>query len=355
MDRKDEFNGNSGTPVEEEMIDKSDVQKVMDALMIRHWGMFFIGDDIKRKFDVSNSIFDARDVDNGVVIAIAMPYMIGTSYRRPAINYGSIEAFAWGFDYHIEVKNRLVQMMQRLTESTGITFGDVRYCVDNSPYNDREVAYHSGLGQVGFNHLLINPEYGTQFFIGYVVINGGRSLFVNVEAKDTEELQHPFCASCLKCVKACPTDVCGNENKDMTLCLSALTQTKASIDASYFSKMDTSIYGCTICQKVCPLNRPIDDEIILKVSQSNWVDLFELLDMNQSVFKKRFGHMGFSWRSVWVYKRNALIVLGNTHNPSILDRLRAYKHLEEDQRLGIYYRAAILSLKESNFEESDTN
>lgn len=354
MDWKDESFGNSSATVEDAMIDKNDIQIIMDALMIRHWGMFLIEEGVDRRFNVSNSIFDAPDIKEGVVIAIAVPYRIESQHKRPAHNYGSVEPFAWGFDYHVEVKNRLVQMMLRIGEVAGKSFEDALYFVDNSPYNDREVAYHAGLGQVGFNHLLINSEYGTQFFIGYVIIKDGKANFDSIEAKAACELMHPFCSSCSKCVKACPTEVCGEKSKDMSLCLSSLTQTKASIDESYFPKMGTSIYGCSICQKVCPLNLPIEDEAILKASQSNWVDLFDLLDMNQTVFKKSFGHMGFSWRSLWVYKRNALIVLGNARSLDILHRLRAYRHLEEDPHLGIYYRAAIKRLEKINFEESDT-
>ena len=155
------------------MIQKKELDKIMNALMIRHWGIFLIDESYKnasRYFNVENSIFDHADLKLATVIAVAMPYKLKHDEIRPAAHYGKIEPFAWGFDYHIEVKSRLMALVQALEKVTNENFENVLYCVDNSPFNDREVAFHAGLGRIGMNHLLINDALGSQCFIGYIVI-----------------------------------------------------------------------------------------------------------------------------------------------------------------------------------------
>lgn len=336
------------------MIKKSDVQNIMDALMIRHWGIFLISDAIERMFVVQNSIFDVPELEDAIVIAIAVPYRISSQHSRPSMQFGKVESFAWGYDYHVEVKSRLERVVKRLDELVDKHFYNVIYCVDNSPFNDREVAFHAGLGKVGYNHLLIHPTYGSQFFIGYVIIKDGSTVFESYKQEADRNIKHPFCASCGRCIMACPTGVCGSEDADMTFCLSSLTQTKASIDEALQIKMGFTLYGCSICQKVCPLNRRLEGDDVLTSEKSNWIDLFELLDMSEAAFKNKYGKMGFSWRSLWIYKRNALIILGNTINLTILKKLKSYKHIESNPKLSSYYNAAINRLEKAIFEESDT-
>lgn len=336
------------------MINKNDVQNIMNALMIRHWGIFFIEKDVERRFVVQNSIFDDPELEGAAVIAIATPYVVDSQQLRPSERHGKVESFAWGYDYHVEVMSRLKQVMHHFDEMAGRHLKDVIFCVDHSPYNDREVAFHAGLGKVGFNHLLIHPVYGSQFFIGYIIIKNGCAVLESCDSRIDLQVQHPFCSTCNRCVKACPTGVCGSKEVDMAYCLSSLTQTKATIADAFQIKMGSTLYGCSICQKVCPLNREIVDEDVLTSEQSNWIDLFELLDMSEGTFKKVYGKMGFSWRSLWVYKRNALIILGNTINLDVLLKLKDYKHFEKNQNLSTYYNMAIKRLERAIFEESDT-
>ena len=338
------------------MIRKTELNKIMNALMIRHWGIFLMDKADKnapRYFDVENSIFDDVSLEKATVIAIALPYKLELEENRPNFHFGKIEAFAWDFDYHIEVMQRL-EALSRMLNLMPET--EVRYYVDDSPFNDREVAFHAGLGRIGMNHLLINDALGSQFFIGYLVIKGHLDMDKTCIVQRHElkaELQHPYCKSCNKCVYACPTSVCGNGKSNMLECLSSLTQTKEVIEERFRAMMGDTIYGCSICQKVCPLNKKDIINFVYEPKQSNWIDLFELLRMDRKTFKARYGHMGFAWRSQWVYKRNALIVLGNSGKRAVLDELTRLQEIQEASNLNEYYRWAINKLEISILEESD--
>lgn len=332
------------------MIQKIDMDNIMNALMIRHWGIFLIDDAYRkapRYFKVENSIFDQVNADTATVIAIAIPYRLRLSHKKPADHFGKVEPFAWEFDYHKEVKDRLMGIINAYQSLANTVLEGVQYCVDHSPYNDREVAFHAGLGRIGINHLLINESLGSQFFIGYVVIPKTIELQADSIVRRNDlpsELIHPYCENCKKCVKACPTSVCGNGENNMVACLSSLTQTKMVIDETFRLLMSETIYGCSICQNVCPLNGVAITNYIFEPLKSNWIDLFELLHIDQKTFRIKYGHMGFAWRNLWVYQRNALIVLGNSASANVLSELKKSSALLENVKLKDYYSWAMRQL-----------
>ncbi|GAB6107943.1 epoxyqueuosine reductase [Fusibacter bizertensis] len=323
------------------------LQETMNTLMLKHWGIVLIKGgrplfvERKNEFDSDNSIFDNLGADQATVVAIAVPYLLSSDFKCPDVSYGKIENFAWDYDYHIEVKKILMALLSQMETLYNRKFGHYEICVDQSPYNDREVGFYAGLGSIGKNHLLIHPQLGTHFFIGYIVIMD-ELLFNQLPAhQHVDATRYSGCETCDLCLKACPTKVCGFEGVDIKKCLSELTQTKAWISEENREVFNKQIYGCSICQEVCPSNRSSKSEYILSGQTQNWVELFELLNLTSAQFKARYGKMGFAWRSLWVYKRNALIVLSGTRNLAVLERLKALKHLENDEHLGEYYKWAI--------------
>ena len=333
------------------MLTKHEMSDIMDALMIRHWGVFQIDDTLPRHFNVNNSILDAPFKGDATVIAIAFPYSNNETKPSQVIDFGRIEPFAWQFDYHKVVKEKLLNLKTMIENKIGKSFQNAEYHVDTSPYNDREVAFLAGLGRVGYHHLLINAHLGSYFFIGYILLNESLEIEKRVceEALDLS-LAHPFCASCKKCVAVCPTSVCGDSEADMKGCLSSLTQTTDWIPESLRGKFGSTIYGCSLCQKVCPLNRNLESSEDLPVVSDNWIDLFELLDMDQKAFYEFYGTMGFAWRKLWIYQRNALFVLANTGNKETLEKLKLRSHIEKSSKLSEYYRWSIETLTNRIFE-----
>lgn len=345
------------------MITKYKVNEIMDALTINSWGIIVIDDDYRNRvlerdlFNVPNSLFKSGFQGEQTVLTILVPYGTEDGEKPKGDQFGRVDPSAWSFDYHIEVKALLKTLEERMYDALGHRIEGTTHYVDQSPYNDREIAFYSGLGQVGYHHLLINPELGSSVFIGYIIfpkrLSIEASALTNFEQLPVS-LEYEGCRHCEKCLSACPTSVCGPKG-DMKYCVSALTQTKETIEAIYLSKMSNRLYGCNICQRVCPAGIRKTPHPSVSIRNPNWVDLFSLLSMTQKEFKAAYGHMGFSWRGLWVLKRNALVVLGNHGGTEVLRQLDAYKWLNDDQRLAPYYKRAINALRYRNFKHSDTS
>ncbi len=342
------------------MIEKIELEKMMDALMLRYWGIFSINstyrETIKAKnyFAVPNSVLET---EVGTVIAIAVPYALEGTTKPQHKNMAKVEAFGWDFDYHVQLKALLNQIKVGIEALCNQHFPNVTVCVDNSPYNDREVGFYAGFGQVGYNHLLIHEHLGSNFFIGYLVIHHPISLDPSILVKPEslpDKLVHPFCEQCRRCTQVCPSHVCGIEAVNMAECLSAQTQSKEMIRESMRIAIQDRLYGCSVCQTVCPLNQNKTAHARLTLKSENWLDALALLDMTNQDFKRLYGHMGFSWRPSWIYKRNALIILGNIGDDAAYQALIGMKRFLVDEKLSGYYSWAINRLKSRTNEHLDT-
>lgn len=338
------------------------LEALMAELDISEWGAVYLDDAHRARMRAArgvwaeNSILNAPMGSEQMVFAIAVPYSIRGLVESEAPKEGVtgisavVDAFAWEFDYHREVGKILERLMSGIECSAGTGFeaGAVRSCVDTSPYADQEIGWLAGLGRLGKNHLLLNDRIGTHFFIGYVVIEGHGSLlpegmtFAGSGAFDAQALHHTRCATCELCVRACPTGACGY-GRSMETCLSALTQSTEVIPDDLARRFGNRLYGCSICQEICPANaNPLQHPLLVQHTV-NLVDVCDVLDLGSRAFKRRYGHMGFAWKSPWIYKRNALIVLGNVGRQQVeraLDILEERPALREDPRLqGAYDRA----------------
>lgn len=313
-------------------LEKSDIKKVMDALAIKSWGILNLNDT----------------GEDQLVIAVALPYQLEGRINPPDTHLCKVDAFAWSYDYHEVVKNVLKQVISKLEENSAQRFVNPMIYVDQSPFNDQQIGYRAGIGQMGKNHLLINPVYGTHFFIGYMVVSAQINGLTSTDVTVTDiPFLHPACTNCDRCTRACPAQICTFEQTDMRPCISSLTQTKSELTVTERQLIGRNMYGCNICQKVCPLNeQTMDIPGIYPITTDNWVDAFAILEMNKRTFKEKFGHMGFAWRSLWIYKRNALIVLANSGDVNHLDRLKNYAYLNADENLSATYMWAMETLSE---------
>ena len=179
-----------------------------------------------------------------------------------------ISKYAFGDDYHYIMKPKIKSLMQYIQQTFPKTTG--RAFVDSAPVMERDWAAQAGLGWMGKNTLLINPKKGSFFFLG--------ELIIDLEL-DYDKPIHDHCGTCTRCIDACPTDALSPEGYKIepTKCISYLTiEQKGEIPQAFLGKLENNIYGCDICQDVCPWNRfSVSHEEPL-LSPSN-----ELIDMKK--------------------------------------------------------------------------
>jgi len=186
-----------------------------------------------------------------------------------------VSKYAWGEDYHFVVKDKLKLLMKQLTEQIGAIEG--RAFVDSAPVLDKAWAKKSGLGWIGKNANLINKKQGSFFFIAELIID----LELSPDGPVTDH-----CGTCRACIDACPTEAIVEPYVvDGSKCISYFTiELKKELPAEWISKMDGWLFGCDVCQDVCPWNRfsAINTEQrfaprqqLLNMSSGEWQDLTE--------------------------------------------------------------------------------
>ena len=222
-------------------------------------------------------------VDNAksVVSLLLNYYPSDTQYDLEA---PKLSKYAFGEDYHFVIKDKLKELFKFIHQEIGEVGG--RVFVDSAPVMDKVWAKKSGLGWIGKNSNLIHPKNGSFFFIAELILD--LELVEDGPMKD-------YCGSCTRCIDACPTDAIVEPYVvDGSKCISYLTiELKDQILPNEFKgKMDNWMFGCDICQDVCPWNRfskphtepkfnPHDH--LLKMSKADWQDLSE--DVFRELFK----------------------------------------------------------------------
>jgi epoxyqueuosine reductase len=204
-----------------------------------------------------------------------------------------ISKYAFGEDYHIVIKDKLKSLMQSIQDEIGEVGG--RVFVDSAPVLDKTWAKKSGLGWVGKNTNLIHPKHGSFFFIA--------ELIIDLELEPDGPIKD-YCGTCTKCIDDCPTDaIIEPYVVDGSKCISYLTiELKDQILPKEFKgKMDDWMFGCDICQDVCPWNRfakPHHEDRfrpsaeLMKMNRADWQDftqeVFSELFKNSAVNRTKF-------------------------------------------------------------------
>ncbi len=216
------------------------------------------------------------------VISLALNYYTDEQQTDPLSP--KISKYAFGADYHLVIKEKLKQLLQVINQEIGEVGG--RAFVDSAPVLDKAWAKKAGLGWIGKNTNLINKKAGSFFFLAELIVD------IELEYEIAPNADH--CGTCTSCIDACPTEaIVGPYIVDGSRCISYLTiELKNEMPQEFKGKMDNWMFGCDVCQDVCPWNKfsvlhnepaftPHSD--LLHLNKQDWEDITE--EVFQKVFK----------------------------------------------------------------------
>jgi epoxyqueuosine reductase len=230
------------------------------------------------------------------VVSAALCYYADEPERPPG--HGRLPRYTW-YDAYAELRRKLDELGRRLG-------GDYRVLVDENQHVDREAAARSGVGFYGKNTLLITRRFGSWVVLG--------TLVTDRELETTPPLALD-CGSCTLCIEACPTGALDEPGTlDATKCLSYWTQSAHDPPEAYLEALESQVYGCDICQDVCPWNRGIEKRRAgqpLPANAEPHVDLVDWLDSDPSELRRRYARLYVPRNDGRFLQRNARIALAN--------------------------------------------
>ncbi len=209
---------------------------------------------------------------------------------------GNISKYAFGKDYHKVITKKLAELSEPIIDAG---FKCKAY-TDSWDLNERFLAVRAGLGFIGENRLFISPKFGSFVFIGVILTD------CPLEESNPCEKK---CLMCGKCVKACPANaLSGGFKKER--CVSDITQKKGilSEEEEGFIRKSGYIWGCDICQEVCPYNKNVPETDIEEFAEDRIVNLKIDENMPNREFRRKYADRAFSWRGINPLKRNQKIM-----------------------------------------------
>lgn len=223
--------------------------------------------------------------------------------------YGVLSRYSYNIDYHIVFKNILDNIVKEFSKLGINSYASV----DTSFVDERYASYLSGIGYLGKNQFLINKTYGSYIYLATVL--------VDIPIKK-DYIEYDSCLDCNLCIEACPTHALDN-GFDQNKCISYLTQEKKPFTKDEIKGIKTMIYGCDICQKVCPKNYGIDFHIHEEFEPSGIenVNISKLLGYSNKEYKEIYGKNASSWKGASIIKRNALCLIANQELTDYLDKV----------------------------------
>lgn len=240
--------------------------------------LYYMENNFDKRLDPRLLVDEAKSV-------ISLSYNYFTEEKQQDSSAPKLSKYAYGTDYHFVIKDKLKELLLFIQEHIGEVSG--RAFVDSAPVLDKAWAERAGLGWIGKHSLLLSKQKGSFFFLS--------ELIIDLDLEYDSRIQTDHCGSCTKCIDACPTDaLLDNKTVDASKCISYLTiELKESIPSSFSGKMDNWMFGCDICQDVCPWNRfsiqhqeplfnPHPD--LLGMTKQDWEEITE--DTFKKIFKK---------------------------------------------------------------------
>jgi epoxyqueuosine reductase len=243
------------------------------------------------------------------VVSAALSYY--SPAPEPGNGEGRLPRYTWSDNYAL-LREKLAALGRRIG-------GSYRVFVDANQHVDREGAARAGVGFYGKNTLLITRGYGSWVVLGTLVTDA------EIEPSPPLELD---CGSCRLCIDACPTHALDEVGVlDSTRCLSYWTQAPGPIPEEYRESLETQVYGCDICQDVCPWNRGVEKrraDMPLQEEAEPTVSLREWLTASDEDLRARYDRLYFPRNDPRYLRRNALVAAGNSGDPSLLEVVAPY-------------------------------
>jgi len=242
-----------------------------------HGTMGYMEKNFDKRLDPRRLVDGARSI-----ISLTLNYYPEATQDDP--DAPKLSKYAYGKDYHVVIKNKLASLLAYIQENIGEVSG--RAFTDSAPVLDRAWAKKSGLGWIGKNSNLISKKTGSFFFLA--------ELIVDLDLEYDHNLQTDHCGSCTRCLDACPTEaIIAPAVVDAKKCISYLTiELKDEIAPQFTGKMDNWMFGCDICQDVCPWNRFAVPHTVeefrpkpglLEMKKADWLDITQ--DVFSTIFK----------------------------------------------------------------------
>ena len=248
------------------------------------------------------------------VVSAALSYYVPGTDEGPG--EGRLPRYAWS-DRYAELRAKLEQLGERLG-------GEYRVLVDENQHVDREGAARAGVGFYGKNTLLITRRHGSWVVLGTVVTTA------EIERSAPLDLD---CGSCTRCIDACPTGALDDPGVlDSTKCLSYWSQAPGAVPADYREEMGSYVYGCDICQDVCPWNRGTEKRRVgagLPEGAEPVVSLVDWLEATDDDLRARYDRLYFPRNDPRYLRRNALIAAGNSGDAALLPAVKRWSESDD--------------------------
>ena len=275
--------------------------------------MGYLPRSVERRSDVRRIVPSARSVIvTGTLYNTGEPYSI----ERNGATRGEVARYAWSRDYHHTIGERLDALLAWMREQHPEPF-EARAYVDTGPVQERVYAQHAGLGWIGKNTCVINPELGSWLLLGAIIC----SLPVEGDAPEFDR-----CGTCTLCLEACPTGAFAAPYElDARKCVSYLTiEYRGSIPDEHRTALGNHLFGCDVCQEVCPWNASP-----LNVADPSWssrrdVNLAGLIDLWRCTDEELAAYIGdtaMTRTGVRGLRRNLAVALGNSGDADALGAL----------------------------------
>ena len=237
---------------------------------------------------------------------------------------GRVARYARGADYHRVLKDKLFLLLRLIQEEMSFPLA-AKVCVDTAPILERLCGQHAGLGWIGKHGGLINPTYGSWFFLGEILLN--------VELEADEPLSNQ-CGTCARCLDACPTGaLVAPHVLDARQCLSYLTiEYRGVLPESARAALNNRVFGCDACQDACPYNQaaaaPGLPEFLPREPLQQ-AELSRLAALSDADFRRLF-HDSPIWRATRPgFLRNVMVAIGNSGDPAMLSLLENASNLAD--------------------------
>ena len=238
--------------------------------------------------DIDSKTFKNSEYKSAIVMGISYSKLNVKNRKKDEVYFSSV---AVGTDYHIILKNKLKFISDYLIDNGYKSF----IGVDNNIYNERFLAYKAGIGFLGKNGMIINEKYGSFIYIGIILTD---ALFKYSKALNKK------CYECNKCIEACPTHAINDKYINGSKCLSYLTQ-KKNLSSNEEKYINECVYGCDICQNVCPYNKNVNE------IEAEFININDFLKMPEAEYKNKYENNSSFWRGKKIIDRNIKLYLQN--------------------------------------------